>query len=182
MPNRFVRLGLVTMLAVATSGVPAATPPTAMAAASGPSLESFGPLAFGPDGVLFAADPQAAAILALDVSGFAKGAAAGTQAVSNLDQKIAALLGTDAAAISMTDLVVHPTTRHTYVSVMRGQGAEAAAGARAASTAPEVWRSSRWPRRSSPASRCRTHPSPTLATVAIRVRSRSPTWPSWTGG
>ena len=126
MPNRFVRLGLVTMLAVATSGVPAATPPTAMAAASGPSLESFGPLAFGPDGVLFAADPQAAAILALDVSGFAKGAAAGTQAVSNLDQKIAALLGTDAAAISMTDLVVHPTTRHTYVSVMRGQGAEAA--------------------------------------------------------
>jgi sugar lactone lactonase YvrE len=46
-----------------------------MATESGtnPSLKSIGPLAFGPDGTLFAADTQAAAIFALDLGAAAKG-------------------------------------------------------------------------------------------------------------
>ena len=35
---------------------------------------------------------------------------------------IAALLGTDAKEIIVTDMVVHPRTKNAYVSVMRGQG------------------------------------------------------------
>jgi hypothetical protein len=126
MPLRLVRLGLALVLAVVSSGLPAAAPPSAPAAVTGASLESIGPLAFGPEGVLFAADPQGAAIYALNLSSLPKAKAAGTKAVPNVDQKIAALLGTDAASITVTDLAVDPKSQETYVAIMRGQGASAA--------------------------------------------------------
>jgi hypothetical protein len=85
-------------------------------------MTSIGPLTFGPDGVLFAADTQAATIYALELGDKANGGAAGTQGVDGIDQKIAALLGTDAKEIIVTDLVVHPRTKNAYISVMRGQG------------------------------------------------------------
>jgi hypothetical protein len=40
--------------------------------------------------------------------------------VAGIDQKIAALLGTDAAQIQITDLAVEPKSRNSYLSVMRG--------------------------------------------------------------
>ena len=92
----------------------------------GPSLASLGPLAFAADGTLFAADNEAAAIYALDLGAQAAGGAQGAQAVEALDQKLAALLGTAPGEMAITDLAVHPRTRHAYVSVMRGQGAGAA--------------------------------------------------------
>ena len=85
-------------------------------------MTSIGPLTFGRDGILFAADTQAATIYALELGDKAKGAGAGTQGVDAVDQKIAALLGTDAKEIIVTDLVVHPRTKNAYISVMRGQG------------------------------------------------------------
>ena len=75
--------------------------------------------------MLFAADTQAAAIVALDLG--AAAATPGAKAVADVDQKIAALLGTDAASVAVTDMVVQPTTRNAYFSVMRGQGADARA-------------------------------------------------------
>jgi hypothetical protein len=42
-----------------------------------------------------------------------------------VDQQIAAVLGTEAAEVAITDLAVHPATKNTFVSVMRGQGAAA---------------------------------------------------------
>jgi hypothetical protein len=86
----------------------------------------MGPLTFAPDGTLFAADNQAAAIYALDLGAQATGGAQGAQGIDALDQKLAALLGTAASEITITDLVVHPRTQNAYVSVMRGQGAGAA--------------------------------------------------------
>jgi hypothetical protein len=113
-------LGIVALAGVASywtaAGVPVA------AADAGPQMTSIGPLTFGPDGVLFAADAQAATIYALDLGDKANGGAAGTQGVDAIDQKIAALLGTDAKEIIVTDLVVHPRTKNAYISVMRGQG------------------------------------------------------------
>jgi hypothetical protein len=47
----------------------------------------------------------------------------GAADVEGIDQKIAVLAGTDAAQITITDLAIHPRTKHAYVSVMRGQGA-----------------------------------------------------------
>ena len=101
------------------------------AADAGPQMTSIGPLTFGPDGVLFAADPQSAAIYALELGDKASGGAAGARGVAAIDQKIAALLGTEAKAIIVTDMVVHPRTKNAYISVMRGKGADAQAGAAA---------------------------------------------------
>jgi hypothetical protein len=122
--------GLALALAGSLSGSPAArtaaVSPLGETATTGATFESIGTLAFGPNGVLFAADTQAAAILALDLGAQAASARPGAQDVAGVDQKIAALLGTEANAISVSDMVVHPTTRNIYFSVMRGQGAGAA--------------------------------------------------------
>ena len=88
----------------------AARPSAAPASAVGVTFQSIGPLAFGPDNVLFAADTQAATIVALDLG--AGSGVAGAKAVPDLDQKLAALLGTDAASIAVTDMVVQPKTRN----------------------------------------------------------------------
>ena len=91
----------------------------------GPTLTSIGPLAFGPDGTLFSADNQAAAIYALDLGAQANGGATGAKGLDAIDQKLAALMGTAGGQVTITDLAVHPKTRNAYVSVMRGTGAEA---------------------------------------------------------
>ena len=113
-------LGVVALAGVASYWTAAGV--RVAAADAGPQMTSIGPLTFGPDGVLFAADTQAATIYALELGEKANGGAAGTQGVDAIDQKIAALLGTDAKEIIVTDLVVHPRTKNAYVSVMRGQG------------------------------------------------------------
>jgi hypothetical protein len=96
--------------------------PAVLAADVGPQLTSIGPLTFGADGVLFAADAQSATIYALELGDKASGGAPGAQGIDAIDQKIAALLGTDAKEVIITDLVVHPRTKNAYISVMRGQG------------------------------------------------------------
>jgi hypothetical protein len=104
------------------SGTPAAAPPAAVPAA--PSFTSIGPLTFGADAVLFAADVQSAVIYAVDLGAAATGGVPGTKAIPAVDQQIAALLGT-VREIAVTDLAVHPKTRNAFISVMRGQGTAA---------------------------------------------------------
>src|SRR5262249_19145033 len=72
-----------------------------------------------------AADSQDVSITALQLGQEAAAAVPGTKDVPALDQKIAALLGTDASKLLITDVVVNPVTRNTFISVMRGQGAAA---------------------------------------------------------
>jgi hypothetical protein len=92
----------------------------------GPAMASVGLLAFGPDGTLFAADNQNAAIFAFDLGAQANGGAAGAKGLDAVNEKLAGLLGTGAAEVTVTDLAVHPRTRNAYLAVMRGQGAGAA--------------------------------------------------------
>jgi len=89
----------------------------------GPTLQSIGTLAFGPNGVLYAADPQAATIFALDIG--ASKATPGTKDIAGIDAQIASMLGTAPQEISITDLAVDPVSHNSYVAVMRGQGAGA---------------------------------------------------------
>jgi len=112
-------VALVAALSMGRTGVTAAAPET------GPVLQSVGVMTFGPDGVLFAADPKAAAIFALDLGAQANGGKAGAADVAAIDGKIAALLGTEPASIAVTDLVIHPKTHNAYIAVMRGTGADA---------------------------------------------------------
>jgi len=126
MRSLHIKLGVLVAIVVfaSWSTVPAAR--QASRTGQGPVLASMGPLAFGPDGTLFAADNQGATIYALDLGAQASGGAAGAKGLDAVDQKLAALLGTGARDITVTDLAVHPRTRNAYVSVMRGQGAGAA--------------------------------------------------------
>ena len=121
-----VKLGLVVALVVLASLSPSSAVQITRTG-EGPTFSSIGPLAFAPDGTLFAADTQGAAIVALDLGAQANGGAAGAKGLDAIDQKLAALLGTGASEVVITDLAVHPQTRNAYVSVMRGQGAGAAA-------------------------------------------------------
>jgi len=122
MKSRALKFFVVLALAIFTSGRPAAMPG---AEATAPTFQSIGPLTFGANDVLFAGDTEAATVYALDLASAATGGAPGTKAIPAIDQKIAALLGATPADISVTDLVVHPKTQNAFVSVMRGQGANA---------------------------------------------------------
>src|SRR5262245_50092001 len=117
-----VKLGLLIAF-VALTALSPATARQVTQAGQGPALASIGPITFGPDGTLFTADNQGAAIFALDLGAQANGGAQGAKSLDALDEKLAALLGTGAKEIRVTDLAVHPRTKNAYVSVMRGQGA-----------------------------------------------------------
>jgi hypothetical protein len=90
-----------------------------------PGLKSIGPLAFGPNGILFVGDPQGAAIFAID-TGTAKGGAAAPVHVKGIDGKISALLGTTEKDILINGLAVNPLCGDIYLSVSRGRGPDAA--------------------------------------------------------
>ncbi len=130
MRSTFVRLALLVsvlaIVAVLTGGSTAAAPqPAAPSSAAAAPFQSIGPLTFGPEGVLFAADREAAVIYALELGSAASGGAPGTKGIDAIDQQIAAMLGTDVREIAITDLAVHPKSRNAFISLMRGQGASA---------------------------------------------------------
>lgn len=90
-------------------------------------LKSAGPLAFGPQGILFIGDPQAATLYAIDTSDRLAPESTDRPKVEGINEKIAALLGTEAAEILIKDLAVNPISGNTYLSVARGTGPKAAA-------------------------------------------------------
>jgi hypothetical protein len=90
-------------------------------------LKSAGPLAFGPEGILFVGDPQAAAIHAIDTGDNKPANSADRPKVSAINEKIGALLGIEGKAIRIADMAVNPISGNTYLSVARGAGPEAAA-------------------------------------------------------
>ena len=89
------------------------------------ALKSAGPLAFGPDGILFVADTKAAAIVAIESGDTKAGADGKLLKVDGINQKIAALLGTAADQILISDMVVNPISRNAYLAVSRGRGPDA---------------------------------------------------------
>ncbi len=91
-----------------------------------PDLKSAGPLAFGPDGVLFVGDPQGAAIFAIDTGDRSEKSSRGPLNVEQVDEKIASLLGTTPDKILINDLAVNPASGTAYFSVSRGRGPDAA--------------------------------------------------------
>jgi len=87
-------------------------------------LKSAGALAFGPDGVLFVGDSIGGMIYALDTQDRTASQATAVE-VTGLNDKIAAMLGTTAAQITVNDIAVNPASKKTYVSVSRGTAADA---------------------------------------------------------
>lgn len=115
---------LVVGLSLAAAGVRSAANSEATTGVA-PEFQYIGKLAFGPEGVLFAADAQEVSITALHLGEQMAGGVPGTQDVPAIDSKVAGLLGIDAGNLLITDMVVDPRTRNTWLSVMRGLGADA---------------------------------------------------------
>jgi len=117
-------LGLVAALAVAAG----MTTPSAQQTGLMPgavALQSAGPLAFGPDGVLFVADSVGAAIVAIDTGDRQMASGSASINVEGLDARIAALVGTTPDQIMVADLKVNPASKNVYVSASRGRGPDA---------------------------------------------------------
>jgi hypothetical protein len=90
-----------------------------------PDLKSAGPLAFGPEGILFVGDTQGAAIFAIDTGDRSPSSAAGPLKVEGIDGKIASMLGTTEKDIKINSLAVNPASGNAYLSIARGQGPKA---------------------------------------------------------
>jgi hypothetical protein len=82
-------------------------------------LKSAGPLAFGPEGILFVGDSAGASIWALD-TGDRKSASGGAVDIKGINEKVAALLGSAPDQIKIQDVVVNPVSKNIYLSVARG--------------------------------------------------------------
>ncbi len=91
-------------------------------------LQSAGPLAFAPDGVVLVGDTKAATLYAIE-TGDTKPLPANKDEVNvkQINTKIAAALGTSADNILINDLAVNPESGKAYLSVSRGKGPDAAA-------------------------------------------------------
>lgn len=91
------------------------------------ALRSAGPLAFGPDGILFIGDSLAGAVLAVDTRDTVEAKVAPAVDIKGINEKIAALLGTETRQILINDVKVNPVSKNIYLSVSRGRGPDAIA-------------------------------------------------------
>lgn len=89
-----------------------------------PDLKSAGPMAFGPNGILFIGDPQGAAIFAID-TGDRTMTGGPAFKVAKVEERIAGLLGTSGGDIQIKDVVVNPASGTVYFSIARGRGPQA---------------------------------------------------------
>ncbi|GAB3945682.1 hypothetical protein GCM10028805_15180 [Spirosoma harenae] len=87
-----------------------------------PAIKSINALAFGPDGVLFIGDGRSAAVFAVDTKDANAVDKANPVEIKNVDQKIAALLGTDVANITIQDIAVNPKSKNVYCAVQHSDG------------------------------------------------------------
>jgi hypothetical protein len=83
-------------------------------------LKSSGPLAFGPDGILFVGDPTAASVVAIATDDTKSGPSKASINIQGFQEKLAALLGTGADQIRVADMAVNPASRNIYMSVTQG--------------------------------------------------------------
>ena len=83
-------------------------------------LQSAGPLAFGPDGVLFVGDTKAATVYAIDTQDREGDPADVKLEMQNVDQHAAKLLGAD--KVTVNDFAVNPNSGVGYLSVSSGSG------------------------------------------------------------
>lgn len=86
------------------------------------TLQSAGPLAFGPDGTLFLADSRGATIYAINVGDSDRSSDTAAVEVPDIDGKIAAALGTTRDQIRITSMAVHPSSKVIYLAATRGRG------------------------------------------------------------
>ena len=81
------------------------------------AIKSISAIAFGPDGILFIGDSRSATVFAIDTKDKTIIEKATTVEIKNIDQKIAAALGTESKNIRIQDMAVNPLSRKIYIAV-----------------------------------------------------------------
>jgi hypothetical protein len=90
-----------------------------------PDLKSAGPLAFGPDGILFVGDTAGAALFAIDTGDKAETKEKARVEVKDVSGTIAKMLGTTPQQLMINDLAVNPLNGIIILAVSRGRGPDA---------------------------------------------------------
>ncbi len=87
-----------------------------------PEIQSITSLAFGPNGTLFLGDSKNASVVALETKDITPVEKAEAVAMKNIDQKVAAALGTQVQNITIRDMAVNPISKKVYLAVESGDG------------------------------------------------------------
>lgn len=106
---------IVGLIVVAAFAKPGTKKPVAAA-----NVQSISAITFSPEGVLFIGDSKAATVFAVQTKD-TKAKSAPSE-IKNIDQKIAAALGTEVANITITDMAVNPVSKQLYIAVQTKEG------------------------------------------------------------
>lgn len=82
-----------------------------------PEIRSISAMAFGPDGILLIGDSRSASVFAIDTKDKTAPEKTPNVEIKNIDQKIAAALGTEAKNITIRDIAVNPISKKIYCAV-----------------------------------------------------------------
>lgn len=121
--SRLLLIGLTLALSI-LAVVALAAPPNGLVSGKA-DVKSAGPLAFGPDGVLFVGDSVQASIFAIDTEDAKSSPAPAQVDIQGINAKIAALVGTSPDQIMINDVKVNPASKNIYISASRGKGPDA---------------------------------------------------------
>lgn len=108
------------IIAAGLIAVAAFTKPGKNKPAVAANIQSISAITFSPEGVLFIGDSKGATVFAVTTRD--KKANPSSIEIKNIDQKIAAALGTEVANITITDMAVNPVSRQLYIAVQTKQG------------------------------------------------------------
>jgi hypothetical protein len=123
--NRY-HIAVISLLALTlTANLARADEPAASLKQGNPDMKSAGPLAFGPDGILFVGDTRAAALFAIDTGDRGTATEKRSIEVKDLGAKLAGMLGTSPKQITINDMAVNPISGNIYLSLSRGRGPDA---------------------------------------------------------
>jgi hypothetical protein len=114
--------GLVAIVVLISASRPADHPSAYGLKNGNPNIQSISSLSFGPDGLLFIGDSKSATVFAIDTKDKTAVDKAQPVELKNVDQKIAALLGTQPQNITIQDMAVNPVSKKIYCAVQSSDG------------------------------------------------------------
>jgi len=87
-----------------------------------PAIKSMNALVFGPEGILFVGDAQAASVIAIQTDDIKSADLKTDITMNKVDEKIAALLGAKVDDISIVDMAVNPISQYIYLAIRHSNG------------------------------------------------------------
>ena len=85
-----------------------------------PMIKSAGPIAFGPDGVLFVGDPMGAAVFAIQTGDKSGDAASASHNLDGVQEEVAKALHAAINEVTINDLAVNPQTGNVFILATSG--------------------------------------------------------------